>query len=89
MVVVEPLEKGDRLLDFLSRQARRVAIQVADQVATALADWTPVLHGQAHVPQHDLQHLGDLGVQRGGLLLDHQQHAGFGGAGDLNLLTVA
>ena len=58
----QPLQELDRLRDFLHQDGRRIAFQVGDDVGDPMQHRPPVLHGQAHLAEHLLDRLHDLGT---------------------------
>ena len=64
VVVGEPFEEGDCLLDLGRGQRRRIGLEPGDHVRHARHHRPPVVNADAHVGEHPLDGLDDLGAAR-------------------------
>ena len=77
VVVVEPLEEGQALLDLLLRQRRRALLELGDDALAEAPHLLPVVDRRADVGEHPAEALLDLLVALRRLLGDLDVHQGF------------
>ena len=59
----QPLQKLDRLGDFVDRQRRRIGLEIGDDAIGALEHGAPVLHRQPHFAEHTCERAHDIGAR--------------------------
>ncbi len=75
VVLGQPLQEVAVLGHLLARQRRRLAVDVSDRRAQLRDHRLPVRHGRAHVAEHALDALGQLGTRhRIGQAIDFDVH---------------